>query len=305
MTPELVLGVSGAFVAVATLVGWVTAGWLASHSVERRRLHALVQGPGLPHVAIEARAFEQELDPVLVRLSKLLPRKSAKAMTRLQRRLTQAGYASPHVVVMFSLAEAFVPIGAGALTLLAVGPRMWTVALLAAAVGYAAPHLWVDHKRTRRQKAIRNGLPDALDLLTLCVEAGTGLDQAIAKTGEELALAHPALTGELRLMTTEIRAGRPRVEAFQNFAERTGVDDVRSLAGMLIQTDRFGTSIGDALRTHAQTSRTKRRQSAEERAGRVSVKLVFPLVLCLFPALYVVAFGPAALQLFRFFEKGM
>jgi len=303
MTPELFLAVSGTFIAVAIGFGWAMGTWMTAHSPEHRRLHALVHGPGITGVTLDQRAMEQDLDPVLVRLSKLLPAKSAAAMTRLQRRLVQGGYASPHAVVYFSLVELLVPVTAGLVALASFGPSRWPYALLAAAVGYAIPHLWVDHKVMRRQKAIRDGLPDALDLLTLCVEAGTGLDQAIFKTSEELEITHPALTGELRMMTTEIRAGRPRLEAFQNFAERTGVDDVRALAGMLIQTDRFGTSIGQALRIHAETSRTKRRQRAEERAAKVSVKLVFPLALCLFPALCVVAFGPAALKLMRAFGQ--
>ena len=144
-------------------------------------------------------------------------------------------------------------------------------------------------------------MADALDLLTICVEAGSGLDQAISRAAEELDLAHPAIAGELRLITTETRAGKPRLEAFQNFAKRTGVDDVRALVAMLTQTDRFGTSVGQALRTHADTIRTKRRQAAEERAAKVSVKMVFPLALCLFPALYVVCFGPVVVQIYRTF----
>jgi tight adherence protein C len=142
-------------------------------------------------------------------------------------------------------------------------------------------------------------LPDALDLLTLCTEAGSGLDQALMKTSDELAVAHPVLAGELRTVTTEMRAGKPRIEAFKNFAARTGVEDVRALVTMLIQTDRFGTNVADALRTQSDESRTKRRQEAEERANKVGVKLVFPLVLCLFPALYVVCFGPVVVQVYR------
>ena len=119
--------------------------------------------------------------------------------------------------------------------------------------------------------------------MIVCVEAGCGLDQAIVKATDELEIAYPALRDELRLITTEIRAGKPRLEAFKNFAARTSVDDVRSLVAMLVQTDRFGTSIAQALRTHAETSRTKRRQRAEERAAKIGVKLVFPLVFFLFP----------------------
>ena len=147
------------------------------------------------------------------------------------------------------------------------------------------------------------GFPDALDLFIVCVEAGSGLDQAIVKASDELGITYPALAYELRLITTEIRAGKPRVEAFRNFAARTKVDDVQSLVTLLVQTDKFGTSLAQALRTHADTSRTKRRQNAEERAGKLGVKLVFPLVLFLFPALYIVILGPAVISFFASSEK--
>ena len=168
---------------------------------------------------------------------------------------------------------------------------------LMAVMGYMLPGFWLARQTTKRKKLIANGLPDALDLLIVCVEAGMGLDQGIAKAAEELAVSHAALSEELGIITTEIRAGKPRMEAFKNFAERTKVDDVRQLVSMLVQTDRFGTSIAQALRTQAEVSRTKRRQRAEERANKLGVKLVFPLVFCLFPAMYVVTLGPAVNQI--------
>ena len=177
-------------------------------------------------------------------------------------------------------------------------------AALGGIAGYMLPGLIVDRATTNRQKAIRNGLPDALDLLIVCLEAGLGLDQAILKCSEELQIAHPRLAEELRLINIETRAGKPRIEAFKNFASRTGVDDVRSLVSMLIQTDRFGTSIAQALRTHAEVSRTKRRQRAEEAAAKIGVKLVFPLVFCLFPAFYVVTLGPAVIKFSHAFGGG-
>jgi tight adherence protein C len=170
---------------------------------------------------------------------------------------------------------------------------------VAALIGYMVPDLWLSRKINQRKRLIQNGLPDALDLLIVCVEAGSSLDQAILRTSEELEIALPAMAYELRTLATEIRAGKPRLEAFQDFAKRTNLDDVRALVTMLIQTDRFGTSIAQALRTHAETSRTKRRQRAEERAAKVGVKLVFPLVLCLLPALYVVCLGPVAVRIYR------
>jgi tight adherence protein C len=149
--------------------------------------------------------------------------------------------------------------------------------------------------------AITNGLPDVLDLLIVCLEAGSALDQAIVKATEELYLAYPALGEELKMLTAETRAGKPRMEAFRNFEARTKNDDVRSLVAMLVQTDRFGTSVSQALRTFAEVARTKRRQRAEERAAKIGVKMVFPLVLFLFPALYVVTLGVAVIQIVNVF----
>ena len=169
-------------------------------------------------------------------------------------------------------------------------------------MGYLLPGMLLARKIELRKREIREGLPDALDLFIVCVEAGSGLDQAIVKASDELGLTYPALAYELRLVTTEIRAGKPRVEAFRNFAARTKVDDVQSLVALLVQTDKFGTSVAQALRTHADTSRTKRRQAAEERAGKLGVKLVFPLVLFLFPALYIVILGPAVITFVRVFK---
>jgi tight adherence protein C len=155
----------------------------------------------------------------------------------------------------------------------------------------------------QRKKIIQNGLPDALDLFIVCLEAGSSLDQAVLKTSQDLDVPYPPLASELRMITTEMRAGKPRLEAFKNFAARTGVDDVRALVNMLVQADRFGTSIAQALRTHADVSRTKRRQRAEERAAKIGVKMVFPLVFCLFPAFYVVTLGPGVIKFIRFFSE--
>ena len=155
----------------------------------------------------------------------------------------------------------------------------------------------------RRKKELQNGLPDALDLIIVCVESGSSLDQAVLKTSQELDVSYPALADEFKTLNVEVRAGKPRIEAFRNLASRTGLDDMRSLVAMLVQTDRFGTSIAQALRTHAVTLRTQRRQRAEESAAKIGVKLVFPLVFFLFPAFYVVTLGPAVIQFANVFFK--
>ena len=303
MTPEMLLALVGVFAAVA--VGVVAAGtlWLQQTAPEQRRIRALTQ-PASSGLVLDAPALTETPDPALARLSKLAP-KSPKDMGRLQRRLTKGGYPELKTAVYFSVLEVLIPAVLFIVTILAFGlSDGWLPALFAATIGYFLPTLWLGRKTKLRQKHIRNGLPDALDLLTVCVEAGSGLDQAIAKAADELQLAHPELAGELRLIIVEVRAGKPRMEAFHNFAKRTGVEDVRTLVSMLTQTDRFGTSIADALRIQADTSRTKRRQNAEERAAKVGVKLVFPLALCLFPALYVVCFGPVVVAIYRAFFTG-
>ncbi|HYU79346.1 MAG TPA: type II secretion system F family protein, partial [Vicinamibacterales bacterium] len=185
--------------------------------------------------------------------------------------------------------------------LLFLGPKKILGAMAGAALGYMLPQLFVGYRTRGRQREIQNGLADALDLFVLCLEAGSSLDQAIVKASEELEVAYPALADQLRTVVTECRAGKPRLEAFRGFADRTKVEDVRALVGMLVQTDRFGTSIAQALRTHANVCRTKRRQRAEEKAAKVAVKLVFPLVFCLFPAFYVVMLGPAYIRFLQVF----
>jgi tight adherence protein C len=165
------------------------------------------------------------------------------------------------------------------------------------AMGYILPPFIVGSKLKNRQKEMQKALPDALDLMVVCVEAGLALNQAMVRVAEEIHRLSPVLSEQISLMNLEIRAGTPREEAFRNLGERTGVQDIKSLMAMLIQTDRFGTSIATALRVHADTLRTKRRQRAEEAAAKTTIKLVFPLVLFIFPAMFVVIIGPGLIQI--------
>ena len=301
MPLPLLLAVGGAFIMAALVAGTTAWWWLAYTSAEQRRIRDL--SSAAPEIVARS-LIADAADPALARLRQLMP-KSATDMSRLQRRLARAGYVGGPAAVYFSLAQLALPVVFAVPVLLLLGMTGgWMYAAGAAVIGYVAPGLYIDYKTSLRKKAISNGLADALDLLMVCVEAGSGLDQAIVKTSEELAIAHPAVAGELKMITTETRAGKPRLEAFKNFASRTGVEDVRSLVAMLIQTDRFGTSIAQALRSHADTIRTKRRQRAEERAAKIGVKLVFPLALCLFPSLYVVCFGPVAVRIYRSIIQG-
>ncbi len=171
--------------------------------------------------------------------------------------------------------------------------------LWGAACGWIAPVFYVRSRVKKRQKEIQRALPDALDMLVVCVEAGLGLNQALLRVAEEIHHVSPLLGEQLKLVNLEIRTGTPREEALRGLSERTGLSDVSSLVSMLIQTDRFGTSVANALRVQASSLRTKRRQRTEEAAAKTAIKLVFPLVLFIFPALFVVILGPAVIQIFE------
>jgi tight adherence protein C len=174
---------------------------------------------------------------------------------------------------------------------------------LAAGLGYLAPDFWLSNRVAARQSQLRLGLPEALDLIVICVEAGLSMDKATMRTAQELRISQPAIADELNLVYLEQRAGRPRGEAWRNLGDRTDVDTIRSLASILIQADKFGTSIGKMLRAHSETLRTRRRQDAEEQAAKTTVKLVFPLVLFIFPSLFVVTLGPSMIIMFEGFSK--
>jgi tight adherence protein C len=268
----------------------------------RRRIRGLERTAGTTDPAHSALGDAPANAPIVKRIRTFIP-KSPKQMTRVQRRLALAGLHKPKHIVYYILSEAILPILVFGGVFLFFGMRAILFAILAAVVGYLVPGLVVEYFARKRQKEIRNGLPDALDLLIVSLEAGLAIDQAIFKSAEELRIAYPQLADELHMINVECRAGKPRIEAFKNFSARTRVDDVRALVAMLVQTDRFGTSIADALRTYAEVSRTKRRQRAEERAAKIGVKLVFPLVFCLFPAFFVVVLGPGVIKFVNAFSS--
>jgi tight adherence protein C len=173
----------------------------------------------------------------------------------------------------------------------------WVAALMVAA--YMAPDFWVDYQAHKRRERIRLGLPDALDLMVVCVDAGLAIDQALLRAGQELALSQPEISEEFLQINFEQRAGKPRIEAWQSMAERTKVETVESFVHMLAQTDRFGTPLVKALRVFADGVRQKRRQQAEEMAAKTTVKLIFPLVLFIFPSIFIVLLGPAMILITR------
>jgi tight adherence protein C len=218
-------------------------------------------------------------------------------------RLVLAGYRkAAHADIFFGL-RMLLPLlgGLGASFFFKQNLFFWVFAC--AAVGFLLPDLWLMRAVGRRQERIRLSLPDALDLLVICLEAGLGLDQALVRVGQELKIRHPELSKEFLLINLEQRAGQPRLEAWNNMAGRTGVESVRSFVHMLIQTERFGTPISKSLGAFADALRTKRRQQAEERAAKTTIKLVFPLVLFIFPSLFIVLLAPAIITIMQSLGK--
>lgn len=300
MTFELALAIGFVFATVAVVSAVLASSIMVRLSPERRRLDALTATATTGVVLPGTRSLEDTDDPRLRRLLQKVP-KSPAEMGRLKKRLARAGYHGALPVVIYSAMELALPLGVflGVVALLGARPGFLALGALLALVAYMTPGLVLHRLIVRRQRQIRNGLPDAIDLLIVCMEAGSSLDQSVVKASEELDVSYPHLAEELRYVNTEIRAGKPRLEAFKNFSERTKVDDVRALVAMLVQTDRFGTSVAQALRIFASAARVKRRQEAEERAGKLGVKLLFPLVFCLFPAMFIVVLGPAMLRIIR------
>jgi tight adherence protein C len=220
-------------------------------------------------------------------------------------RLIQAGYPSASAVPLYLGTRILLPagLGIGSLLLLPILGLSAIKVILGVVyftgLGYVLPTLIVGMRIRRRQKEMQRALPDALDMLVVSVEAGLGLNQALVRVADEVYRLSPVLSEQMTLVNLEIRAGTAREEALRNLADRTGLADIASLTGMLIQTDRFGTSVAQALRIHADTMRTKRRQRAEEAAAKTTIKLIFPLVFCIFPALFVVILGPAVIQIIQ------
>jgi tight adherence protein C len=240
--------------------------------------------------------YSRVVAAALQKMGSVAPR-STSELGKLQQRLLAAGFRRREALPIFfgiRIATALVCFAVLASPLL-VRPNL-ALCLGGGGLGYVLPGMVLGRLARRRQHRIRLGLPDALDLLVVSVEAGLGLDQAIQRVGEELEYAHPDLSDELRMINLELRAGNARVDALKNLADRTGVDDIASLVAMLVQTDKFGTSVAQSLRVHSETVRTKRRQRAEEAAAKTGVKMVFPLVFCIFPAIWVVTIGPAAIK---------
>ena len=284
-----------AFVFGCALVGIAALVMMPKQSVIDRRLQELISDRG-DDVQEEKKPKLQNVVALLKRVGEKAPR-SAKELGSLRLRLVQAGYRRDEALTIFFGIRVLFSLTLFALfsTSVITRPNM-TLALGGLALGYLLPGMLLARVAKRRAHRIRLSLADALDLLVVSVEAGLGLDQALQRVATELAFAYPDLSDELKLINLELRAGKPRAEALRNLADRTGVDDLSSLVTMLIQTDKFGTSVAQSLRVYSETLRTKRRQRAEEAAAKTGVKMVFPLVFCIFPVIWIVTIGPAAIR---------
>jgi tight adherence protein C len=236
--------------------------------------------------------------------------RSDEERSRIGRMLQYAGYRSPNALSILYACRMIliVVLPLAVLTASPFFPKLTTtllacVAIVAGAVGYLAPSVWLDHAVEARQRDLREGFPDALDLLVVCVESGLGLASALQRVADELSISHPRLGAELALVNAEMRAGVERSEALKNIATRTGLADIRGLVALLVQTLRLGTSVADALRVYSEEFRDKRMQAAEEQAALIGTKIIFPLVLCLFPCFFLVAVGPAIIRLAAVFSQ--
>ena len=222
---------------------------------------------------------------------------------KLVRRLMLAGYRKPATADIFLGSRLALPAALGLLIALFINDNVFLYFILAVGIGFFIPDFWLSWAINRRREKIRLSLPDGLDFLAICLEAGLGLDQGIVRLGQELRVSHPALSEELLQINFEQRAGGARITAWKNFADRVDLESVRSFVAMLIQTDRFGTPISKSLGTFSDALRTARRQKAEELAAKTTIKLLFPLALFIAPSMGIVLLGPAALSLIKYFSN--
>ena len=302
LLPMVVMALIFASVALGVLA---TAGMATSRGVLRRRLQSEGQTvTARAELSLRVGDGRSWLERLLKPLAHHLTPSEDVRLGSIRMRLVQAGFMRPSAVGTYHALRLIsgVVLPLVILALMPLLSKTMTVNQLlvlgasAILVGLYLPPAMLSKRIERRQLEIYEGFPDALDMMLVCVEAGLGLDAAINRVGAEIGKAHSVLGEQMELVGLEMRAGKPRHEALRNLADRSGVDDLNSLVTMLIQTDKFGTSVAQSLRVYSETLRTKRRQRAEEAAAKTGVKMVFPLVFCIFPAIWVVTIGPAAIR---------
>jgi len=241
---------------------------------------------------------------VVTHFDSVLP-KSQQEVSVVKQRLIRAGMRKESTVRIFNGSKVVAPVLLCAIALVTGLGELspFFVYAVCLGMGYLGPSFWLDRQIKKRQAKIRRGLPDVLDLLVICIEAGLSLDQGTVRTSEELIHAQPELCDELHVVVLEQRAGRPRQDTWKHLADRTDVDCVRNLVSMLIQAEQFGTSVGKTLRTHSDTLRMQRIQQVEEQAAKTTIKLIFPLVFFIFPSLFLVVLGPAIIIMMDSFKE--
>ena len=262
------------------------------------RLGRLSRTPGQDKPASVRQTPQQIAGKILSGIAKYLPASGEQA-TEGDPRLIMAGFRRPEAASAFTAARAVTIVALVGLVYFTglYQNSPFVLFLASVAAGFILPDFWLGRKIKFRQQALRLALPDALDLLVICMEAGLGIDQALMYVSQELRTAHPDLCEEFDLVNAEMHVGKTRIDALRSLATRTGVDDIQALVSTLIQTDRFGTSVAQSMRVHSDELRTKRRQRAEEMAAKTTIKMIFPLVLFIFPALFVVIMGPAVIKM--------
>jgi len=272
-------------------------------ALPQRIADAINPSPKKRNVVDAIRESGLSIGGVVEHFEHVLPKSQAEVSVALQR-LTRAGYRNESAVRVFYGYKVFVPLALAAIALLSGLAKLspFFVYACCLGLGFLLPDFWLGRKIKTRQKKMERGLPDVLDLLIICIEAGLSLDQATARTAEELKKAQPELCDEFGILVLEQRAGRARSEAWKHLSERTGVDSIRNLVSVLVQSEQFGTSVAKTLRVHSDTMRAKRIQQVEEMAAKTSVKLVFPLVFFIFPALFLVTLGPAVILMMESFK---
>jgi len=301
---QLALATLGLMVALVAVAAGLRTMFFSGPSEVVRRLERTVGRADVVDRAVGRPG--RTLTKILQPLSWLARPTKAAELTRLRARLIQGGLRSPIALETF-LATKLVLAFVSTLVMLEANARLFhakfpmdlVLPVWTCIVAFFLPNLWLSSKVKERQAQIERALPDAMDLLVTCVEAGLGLDSAMARVSEEIGLASRVLGGELNLTFLEIQAGIQRPDAFRRLADRTGVEDLRSLSAMLIQTDLFGTSVARALRVHAEGMRVRRMQRAEERAAMVGVKMTIPLIMFILPSLIAVLMGPAMVSIFE------
>jgi tight adherence protein C len=302
MDPILLLGVGLGAVALVALVAGVRAALVAPREEVLDRVSRVTRVASVEPLA-RPRRDEPSLWAALLRPLSKLSKPQGEELSRFRTRLVHAGYRGDRAVEVFFGAKIALGLFLASLPFIASALRGSPLALgrilavVLGAVGFYAPNIWLRNRVATRQLALTRALPDTLDLLVTCVEAGLGLEAAIGRITAEIGLSSPVLASELRLTTNEMNAGLVRADAFRRLADRTGLEELRSLSAMLIQTEMFGTSIARALRVHSNCLRVRRTHRAEEKAATVSVKMMLPLILCILPALFCVILGPAVVRI--------